>query len=122
MRSNEESVAAVKQRITEIEKQKKLRYGRMIAGAAVVVSLAIIIGISNLMPGIANEIWQDGYHNTGTAATIFGGRVVVGYAIIVLIAFVLGACVTILCHRIHLFHQDGKEAEKKQEDGDGRIC
>ena len=121
MRSNEESVAAVKQRITEIEKQKKLRYGRMIAGAAVAVSLAIIIGISNLMPGIANEIWQGGYHNTGTAATIFGGRAAVGYAIIALVAFVLGACVTILCYRIRLFCQDEKEEEKERGNGDGRI-
>lgn len=122
MRSNEERVAAVKQRIAEIEKQKKLRRNRIFAGAAVAASLAVIVGLANLMPGITDEIWQGGYQNMGTAASIFGGRAAVGYAVIALIAFVLGVCVTILCYRIHLFHQDGRDAEEKQGDGDGRVC
>lgn len=121
MRSNEERVAAVKKRIAEIEKQRRMRRSRMIAGFAVAASLAIIVGLANLMPGIDDEFWQGGYHNIGTAATIFGGRAAVGYAVIALIAFVLGACVTILCYRIHLFHQDGKDAEEGQGDGDGRV-
>lgn len=121
MRNNEERIAAVKRRIVEIEKQKKQRRGRMIAVSAVAACLVVIVGLANLMPGVVGKITASTYPVIGTAASIFGGSVALGYIVIALLAFALGVCVTILCFRIRLIHREGKEDENRVVDSDGRI-
>lgn len=106
MRSHEERVAAVRRRIAEIERQKRLRRARIGVGLAVAASLVLIIGASYFMPGIVGQmVGTEDYSNYDMAASMFSGMVF-GYAVIALLAFVLGVCVTILCYRIHLIHQE----------------
>lgn len=119
MRSNKERVAAVQKRIAELERRKKIRRARILAGSAVAASLALIVGLANMIPRmVANVALLEAYDDVETAASMFSGNVVLGYAVIALIAFVLGVCVTILCFRIRVFHRECMEAEN----GDGGAC
>ena len=54
-----------------------------------------------------------------TAATILGGSTALGYIVIGLLAFVLGACVTILCFRIHQLNKEEQTEKQKEDNGDG---
>ncbi len=113
MRSNEERVAAVKQRVAQIERQKRQRKKRIAALSAAAVCLIIIIGLSFAMPGLSEKLIT--WDNTGyeTAASIFSGSAVAGYIIIGILVFALGVCVTVLCFRLKVFQK------KDEETGDG---
>ena len=54
-----------------------------------------------------------------TAATILGGSTALGYMVIGLLAFVLGACVTILCFHIHQLNKEEQTEKQKGDNGDG---
>ena len=116
MRSHEERVAAVKQRVAQIERQKRQRRNRLLALSAA-ACLAVIVGVSFAMPGISEKLVVGNYTEYETAASIFGGSAVAGYIIIGLLAFVLGVCVTILCFKLKAFQKKDKETG----DGDGRV-
>ena len=119
MRSHEERVAAVQRRVAELERRKKIRRARILAGSAIAASLALIVGLANMIPRmVANVAPPEAYDDVETAASMFSGNVVLGYAVIALIAFVLGVCVTILCFRIRVFHWEDREAETS----DGGAC
>ena len=42
-----------------------------------------------------------------------------GYMVIGLLAFILGACVTILCFRIHQLNKEEQTEKQKEDNGDG---
>ena len=52
MRSHEERVAAVKQRVSQIEKQNRQRRNRIAVLAYAAACLAVIIAASFVMPGL----------------------------------------------------------------------
>ena len=56
MRSHEERIEEVKQRIVEKECQKRLRRGRIAAVSGVAACLAVIVGVSLFMPGIVDRL------------------------------------------------------------------
>lgn len=59
MRSNEERVAAVKERVAQ--RQKRQRRDRVIALASVAASLAVIVGVSFALPGVLEGVSASGY-------------------------------------------------------------
>ena len=73
MRSNEERVAAVKERVAQLRRQKRQRRDRVIALASVAASLAVIVGVSFALPGVLEGISASGYEGYETAASIFSG-------------------------------------------------
>ena len=56
MRSHEERVAETKRRIAQIEREKRLRRNTVTMASAVAACLALRIGASLAMPGIAANI------------------------------------------------------------------
>lgn len=90
MRSNEERVAAVKERVAQLRRQKRQRRDRVIALASVAASLAVIVGVSFALPGVLEGISASGYEGYETAASIFSGTAA-GYVIVGFLAFLLGA-------------------------------
>ena len=117
MRSHEERVAAVRQRVAQMERQNRQRRNRLLALSSVAACLAVVVGASFAMPGISEKLSAGHYTEYETAASIFGGSAVAGYIIIGLLAFVLGVCVTVLCFKLKAFWK--KDEEK--EDSDGRV-
>ena len=53
MRSHEERVAETKRRIAKMEREKRLRRNTITAASAVAACLALIVGVSFVMPDIA---------------------------------------------------------------------
>ena len=114
MRTNEERVAAVKSRAARLERKKRLRQKRLmaLACACACASLAVIVGVALALPHLQTR-WRGAAYQT--TASIFADSAAAGYVLIALLAFTLGMCVTVLCFRLRVFH------EESEEDSDDRT-
>ena len=118
MRSHEDRIAETKRRITKIEREKRLRRNTITIASAVAACLALLIGASLAMPGIAASIQTGDYSGFETAASIFHGGAALGYIVIGLLAFLLGVCVTVLCFRLRQMNrEDGQDRESEDAHG-----
>ena len=118
MRSHEERVAETKRRIAKIEREKRLRRNTITMASAVAACLALLIGASLAMPGIAANIQTGDYSGFETAACIFHGGAALGYIVIGLLAFLLGVCVTVLCFQLRQMNREDRQ-DKESEDAHG---
>ena len=117
MRSHEERVAETKRRIAKIEREKRRR-NTVTMASAVAACLALLIGASLAMPGIAARIQINDYAGFETTASMYGGGAALGYIVIGLLAFLLGVCVTVLCFRIRQLSRENVQ-DKESEDAHG---
>ena len=118
MRSHEERLAETKRRIAKIKREKRLRRNTIAMASAVAACLALLIGASLAMPSIAASIQAGNYSGFETAASIFHGGAALGYIVIGLLAFLLGACVTVLCFRLRQMNrEDGQDRESEGRHG-----
>ena len=114
MRSHEERVAETKRRIAARQREKRLRRNTITMASAVTACLALLIGASFAMPGIASRIQTGDYSGFEMTASIFHGGAALGYIVIGLLAFLLGVCVTVLCfHLRQMNREDGKDEESE---------
>ncbi len=117
MRSYEERVAETKRRIAKMEREKRRR-NTVTMASAVAACLALLIGASFAMPGIAASIQAGDYAGFETAASMYGGGAALGYIVIGLLAFLLGVCVTVLCFRLRQMNrEDGQDKESEDAHG-----
>ena len=117
MRSHEERVAETKRRIAKMEREKQRRRNTITMASAVAACLALLIGASLAMPGIAARIQTGDYSGFETAASMYGGGAL-GYIVIGLLAFLLGVCVTVLCFRLRQMNrEDGQDRESEDAHG-----
>ena len=118
MRSHEERVVETKRRIAKIEREKRRRRNTITMASAVAACLALLVGTSFAMPGIAAHIQTGDYSGFETAASIFHGGAALGYIVIGLLAFLLGVCVTVLCFRLRQMNrEDGQDRESEDAHG-----
>ena len=115
MRSHEERVAETKRRIAKIERAKRRRRNTITISSSVAACLALLIGASFAMPGIAASIQTDNYSGFETAASMYGGGAALGYIVIGLLAFLLGVCVTVLCFRLRQMNRE--DDQNKESEG-----
>ena len=114
MRSLEERVVETKRRIAKIEREKRRRRNTITMVFAVAACLALLVGASFAMPGIAASIQTGDYAGFETAASMYGGGAALGYIVIGLLAFLLGVCVTVLCFRLRqMSREDGQDEESE---------
>ena len=115
MRSHEERVAETKRRIAKMEREKRRRRNTVTMASAVAACLALLIGASLAMPGIAASIRTGDYSGFETAASMYDGSAALGYIVIGLLAFLLGVCVTVLCFRLHQMNRE--DDQNKESEG-----
>ena len=115
MRSHEERVAETKRRIAARQQEKRLRRNTITMASAAAACLALLIGASLAMPGIAASIQTGDYSGFETAASIFHSGAALGYIVIGLLAFLLGVCVTALCFRLRQISRE--DAQDKESEG-----
>ena len=115
MRSLEERVAETKRRIAKIEREKRRRRSTITMASAVAACLALLIGASFAMPGIASRIQTGDYSGFETTASMYGGGAALGYIVIGLLAFLLGVCVTVLCFRLRQMNRE--DDQNKESEG-----
>ena len=118
MRSHEERVVETKRRIAKIERAKRLRRNTITMASAVAACLALLIGASRAMPGIAARIQINDYAGFETSASMYGGGAALGYIVIGLLAFLLGVCVTVLCFRLRQMNREDTQ-DGESEDAHG---
>ena len=118
MRSHKERVAETKRRIAKIERAKRRRHNTVTMASAVAACLALLIGASLAMPGIAARIQTGDYSGFETAAGIFHSGAALGYIVIGLLAFLLGVCVTVLCFRLRQMNREDTQ-DGESEDAHG---
>ena len=118
MRSHEDRVAETKRRIAKIERENRLRRNTLTMASAVAACLALLIGASLAMPGIAARIQINDYAGFETSASMYGGGAALGYIVIGLLAFLLGVCVTVLCFRLRQLSRENAQ-DKESEDAHG---
>ena len=114
MRSHEERVTETKRRIAKIERENRLRRNTIAMASAVVTCLALLIGASLTMPGIAASIRTGNYSGFETTASIYGGGAALGYIVIGLLAFLLGVCVTVLCFRLRQMNREDDQNNESE--------
>ena len=114
MRSHEERVAETKRRIAARQREKRLRRNTITIASAVAACLALLIGASLAMPGIAASIQTGNYSGLETAASIFHGGAALGYIVIGLLAFLLGVCVTVLCFRLRQMNREDDQNNESE--------
>ena len=114
MRSHEERVAETKRRIAKIEREKRRRRNAVTVASAAAACLALLIGASLAMPGIAANIQTSDYSGFETAASIFHGGTALGYIVIGLLAFLLGVCVTVLCFRLRQMNREDDQDKESE--------
>ena len=114
MRSHEERVAETKRRIAKIEREKRLRRDTITMASAVAACLALLIGASLAMPGIAASIQTGDYSGFETSASMYGGGAALGYIVIGLLAFLLGMCVTVLCFRLRQMNREDDQNNESE--------
>ena len=118
MLSHEDRVAETKRRIAKIERENRLRRNTLTMASAVAACLALLIGASLAMPGIAAKIQAGDYSGFETAASMYGGGAALGYIVIGLLAFLLGVCVTVLCFRLRQMNREDTQ-DGESEDAHG---
>ena len=118
MRSHEDRVAETKRRIAARERKERQRRNTITMASAVAACLALLIGASLAMPGIAANIQIGDYSGFETTASIFHGGAALGYIVIGLLAFLLGVCVTVLCFRLRQMNRED-EQDRESEGIDG---
>ena len=114
MRSHEERVAETKRRIAARQREKRLRRNTITMASAVAACLALLVGASLAMPGIAASIQTGDYSCFETAASIFHSGTAFGYIVIGLLAFLLGVCVTVLCFRLRQMNREDGQNEESE--------
>ncbi len=115
MLSHEERVAETKRRIAARQREQKLRRNMIAMVSAAAACLALLVGASLAMPGIAASIRTGNYSGFETAASIFRGGAALGYIVIGLLAFLLGVCVTVLCFRLRQMNRE--DAQDQESEG-----
>ena len=114
MRSHEERITETKRRIAKIERENRLRRNTITMVSAVAACLALLIGASLAMPGIAANIQTGNYSGFETAASMYGGSAALGYIVIGLLAFLLGVCVTVLCFRLRQMNREDDQNNESE--------
>ena len=98
-----------------MEREKRRRRNTVTMASAVAACLALLIGASLAMPGIASRIQTGDYSGFETTASMYGGGAALGYIVIGLLAFLLGICVTVLCFRLRQMNRE--DDQNKESEG-----
>ena len=105
MRTNEERIAAMHKRAGELEKENRQRRVRIIQAVSVAACIAAVIALAFFMPGLSQALVA-GESQGGMSASIFSESSALGYIVIGILAFLLGAAVTIFCFRLRRWQKD----------------
>ena len=108
MRTSEERVKELHQRMDALKNQRNIRKYRVQNIATFAACLGITIAIAYVIAGTA--IQNPAYKLYGVSGSIFADNAALGYVVIALLAFCLGALATIFCFRLR------KHMEEKNND------
>ena len=110
MRTNEERIGLIHKRTAEIKRERQKRKQRALDMICIAACLILIVGIGSFLPDWVVVIPGGEVHHASGAASLVGSHAALGYILMGLMAFLLGACVTVLLYRLH------RRSERKQRE------
>ena len=91
--------------------QRRRRRAIVVSATAAVVALVAVVVFAATMPArMASHAGEAIHAGPGPYASILSSSGSLGYVVVAILAFVLGACVTVLCFRLR-----EKDGEKDDE-------
>ena len=114
MRTNEERIAALHRRSAELEQEKRRHRARILQAAAVTVCFAAAVVLAVIIPGVST-VFFTGNPQAGMSASILSKNSASGYIVIGILAFLLGAAVTVFCSQLKKWQDD----QERRDSGDG---
>lgn len=112
MRTNEDMLKAVHSRAAEMRRQKRRRQNILLGGGAAVFALAVIALLAANMPAVTERLAPE--NAAGMQASILTGSGMLGYAVVGILAFLLGVSVTVFCGLL----RNRRDEEEKDHDRD----
>lgn len=109
MRTSEERVQELHRRMNAMEKAKSRRRYQLMCAAACTTCLVITFAMALVIASL--PIQSPGEITGSAAASIFAEHASLGYVVVALLAFCLGALVTVFCFRM-------KKHMKENQDND----
>ncbi|MEG1478765.1 MAG: DUF4179 domain-containing protein, partial [Clostridiales bacterium] len=94
MRSTDKRIAAVNQRTAELKNREKNLKNGVVGLCSMVACLVLIVGLGFSMPDIMIKMEAMEALENSDMASIFAVGNTMGYVLIALLSFILGACVT----------------------------
>ena len=85
-------------RASEMNYETARRRSRIVVASAAFVSLALILNLAFIMPATVERVMSPGGIDE-MQGSILSGSPIIGYVVIGIIAFLLGAAVTLLCFK-----------------------
>lgn len=108
MRTSDERVAELHKRMDTLKKDRDDRNFRVWSAVAVAAAFALTIGLAVLIAKLPFKMPET--EMDGAAASIFAENEALGIIVAAILAFTLGAMVTVFCFRLK------KHQEEKQND------
>ena len=96
MRTNEEMLNAVHGRASEMRRERSRRRIILTGGGAVACAIALIVLMVLAMPSLQNKL-VPGNDSAAMQASILADSGALGFAVVGIVAFMLGVAVTVLC-------------------------
>ena len=99
MLTNEERIEAMHNRAAALSQKRRSRQVLAAQISAAVLCLAVIVAAGLQMPGLSGNIFGNS-GDAGMSASIFSGSNALGFIVIGIVAFLLGAAFTLFCVRL----------------------
>jgi len=115
MHTTEERIELMHKRAERLEAKKRERISLLAGGAAVSLCLVLLIYAAAAMPSLSVTVSDNGAPS-GMAASIFTGGQALGYIVIAVAAFLLGASVTVFCFRLSAWRRNWQRQDPAEED------
>ena len=106
MRTDEAFLSSMHKRAANIERETRARRARWIGVGATLGGLAAVVLLALLTPSVQTAALPA---EASFRASVFADAGALGYVVVGVTAFLLGAAVTVLCYRLR----------KNRDDGDG---
>lgn len=100
MYTDEERLTLIFQRTEEIKRHRKNNRRHTLEAICIVACVLMIVSLGVCMPGfMKNAVFDKTIHNSGVASLI-AGQGSLGYIVVGIFAFILGALTTVLLYKL----------------------
>ena len=108
MRTNEERILAMHQRAGEIGREVRAKKARVYGSVSLAAGLMAAVLIAVMVPDMVQSISTEQVSNA-MMASIFTNSTALGYIVVAVLAFLLGAAVTIFCFHLRKWKNEDPE-------------
>ncbi len=113
MRSSEERIAQLRLRVSVLRRRRRRRIGLALCAGAAAACLALVAALALAVSRMNFPL--SGRAPAGATAGIFAANGALGYAAVAILAFLLGALVTVFCVRLKKYLDRGDEKERHDD-------